>query len=120
MSDVDTCGRCDGCGRIWGDADNEVPLNVMTALPYQSAVAGLTLYPPRACPDCLATGHTPEPRTWEKLSHHVEACPVCDSKSLNHAENYCEIGKQLFGVWLAACERRKRAAQTKGETDGNV
>ena len=56
------CKRCDGCGKIWGDADNEAPLKEVTALPFQSVAIGLALFAPRDCPDCLGTGHVPEPR----------------------------------------------------------
>ncbi len=119
MSDADTCPRCDGCGKMWGDADNEVPFSEVSKLPYRDVALSMQLTQPRACPDCLGTGHIPEPGAWEKLSHHVGACECCASKSLNDAADYCKTGRRLFSLWLATVERRKQAL-AKGATDGNV
>jgi len=50
------CERCKGCGKVWGDGDNEVPLDTMTALPFRCVALSLALDPPKQCPDCNGTG----------------------------------------------------------------
>lgn len=55
MSDKQ-CQRCEGCGKVWGEGDNECPAQVMYDLPFKNAALGLALDPPTECPDCKGTG----------------------------------------------------------------
>ena len=118
------CGRCDGCGKIWGEGKDEVPRKVATSLPLESSAA-VMMFPPRECPDCGGSG---KKREKEKSISDSVLTRIQDERKRqdlqwgeqNHepawwltilAEEFGEAAKAVLeGEYVAACSELVQVA----------